>query len=660
VGWARRATVRVPSVSSPTHSYELNDYIGMDSYVSNDMFPVHNGGINKWRLAQDARLPSLGVYDTRKGFDLHSVAAGETLDQSITATTGSADQSFNSVTRLAQKVTTSAAGRLPRLEPRLKNDASATGTVIVELWTNSSGVPGTILARSSVGASSITSAYAYMETRYAVAPALAASTIYWIVCYVQTTGTGSYKWSSTTSATTALVSTNSGSTWSSTSYALNFKQYYATDSPTKGLYRAYKSDGTKVTLLAHGTSLYSVDNVTGALTAIKTGLSASATDYRFAIANDIIYYVNGFDGYRKWDFTTESQVNATNYSDIILHKGVMCLKRKDDETRFDFSNFGIYDTFTSTDFWNVPAPKTGDPIAAWTSMNGYLLIRTRNRCYIWSGEDNATFRLDDAPDQKGTYGPNTAVTDKNYQYFLSDDGVYRSNGTQPELISKSVYEEIKSLSNKDTACIAVNKGRLYLWYRSAGASYNDSCYVWNLNYGESSDTLESKDTNATVCRAISAFQDSDDMLVGSSVMGQVYWQEKSSNDYCNLGGDINFLLQSHYFTFTSPAILKEVRSWQPRFGAQTGNYTVSCEYAYDQRDNWQTYSSPSVQGSGPIWGSSSMVWGSFTWGTTAEVQQQLYVPGEYRRIALRYKHYAARQPERFLGHSLVVQSRRLR
>jgi hypothetical protein len=94
---------------------------------------------------------------------------------------------------------------------------------------------------------------------------------------------------------------------------------------------------------------------------------------------------------------------------------------------------------------------------------------------------------------------------------------------QPELISKSVYEEIKSPTEQDTTCMAVNKGRLYLWYRSAGASYNDSCYVWNLNYGESSDMLESKDTDATVCRAISAFQDSDDMLVGSvRIMGQVY------------------------------------------------------------------------------------------------------------------------------------------
>jgi hypothetical protein len=207
----------------------------------------------------------------------------------------------------------------------------------------------------------------------------------------------------------------------------------------------------------------------------------------------------------------------------------------------------------------------------------------------------------------------------------------------------------------------VNKGRLYLWFRSAGSSVNDSCYVWNLNYGKGGmDCLESHDVNAYVSRAANGFRDNDDLMVASSLVGQVYWQEKSSNDNTNLGGDINFLLQTPYMTFSAPAMLKEVRFWEPRFGAQSDNYTINCEYASDLRDNWQLYSAPNVQGSGYLWGNAGTIWGSFTWGTTAEIQSQLYVPGEYRRIALRYKHYATRQPQKFLGQSLVVQQRRMR
>jgi hypothetical protein len=651
----------IPSVSSPKVNFEANDYsLGYNSFVSNDKFPMANGGTNMWRLAQDARITTLGEYETRKGFDFHADAAGVTQDQTITSTTGAADKSFDTVTRLAQKFTAGTSGRLTKVELNLKNSASATGIIMVCIYADSAGSPGALLATSSIAASSLTSSYAYITARFAEAPVVTATTVYWIVAYVQATGAGSYKWSGTTSATTAKTSTDSGSTWSSTSYALNFKQHYATSGGTKGLHRAYKSDGTKVTLIAHGTALYKADDVTGALTAIKTGLSPNATDYRFVTVADTVYYVNGFDGYRKWDFTTESQVSITNYTDICNHKGLNFLVRQDDPARIDFTNFADYETFTSTDFIYVPAPKTGDPIASFHSLNGYLLMRTRNRCFILSGDDNATFRVDEAPDQKGTYTAETSVFDKSYNYFLSDDGVYRSNGTQPQMISENIHNDILRMANKDDACMAVSRGRLYLWFTSDGASANDSCYVWNLNYSGKSDTVESFDTKAYVCRATSGFQDNDDLLVASSLVGQVMWQEKDSNDYCNLGGELQFELRTHYFTFDRPAVTKQIRYWEPRFGTQDGNYTMKCEYTYDLRDNWTTHTYINVQAAGYTWGSANAVWGAFTWGSSQETQATQYVPGEYRRIAIRYKHTGARQPQKFLGHTLSAQLRRMR
>lgn len=660
--WAARASRPIPAIGSRQATIEVNDYsLGMNSFLSNDKFPLKNGASNMWRLAQDARIRTLGEYETRKGFDFHSDAAGETKDDNQESTTGAADRTFNTVNRLAQKFTTTSAGKLTKVDIRLKNTASGTGTILVELWTNVSGAPGAFVARSSIASSTVTSSYAYLTARFPDAPTLVTTTDYWLVVYVQATGLNTYSWSSTSSGTDALTSSDSGSTWSSTSYALNFKQYYATTGGPKGLFRAYKSDGTKVTLFVHGTVLYSVDNVTGALTTVKSGLSASATHYRFILVNDIVRYVNGFDGYRKWDFTTESQVNSTNYTHIELHKGIVWLQRKDDPNRIDYSNFGDYETFTSTDFITVPAPKTGDPTTALKSLNGYLIVATLNNKYIISGDDNATFQLDEAPDQKGTYTQETLTADKNFIYYLSDDGVYRSNGSEAQLLSDNNYQDILTLANKESACLCVNKGRLYLWYRSAGSSFNDSCYVWNLNYSTgNTECIESKDTNAYVSFAFSAYDDDDDLLVASSLIGQVYWQEKASNDYTNLGGDINFLLQTHYMTFESPASLKEIRYWEPRFRAQSGNYDIQVQYASDLRDNWQTQMSQNVQGSGYLWGASTTIWGAFTWGTTAELQSYLYVPGEYRRIALRYKHYATRQPQAFFGHSIVVQARRMR
>ena len=659
--WANRTSRAIPNVGSPVATLELNDYSkGFNSFISNDKFPVKNGGENLWRLAQNARITTLGEYQTRQGVDYFSDAAGETQDDTETSTTGADDADFSQTVRLAMPFTAGASARLSKVRLNLKNANSATGTVMVEVWSDDDGEPGTRLARSSIAASDITSSYQYLTARFISAPMLTSATDYWIVAYVQANGNNSYSWSSTTNGTSALTSSDSGNTWSSTSYNLNFYQYYATSGGVKGFYRAYKSDGTKICLLAQGTTLYSVNNTTGALTAIKTGLSASATHYRFEIVNDVVYYVNGYDGYRKWDFTTESQVNATNYTHIKLHKGLMFLVEKNDPNKLVYSNFADYETFTSTDFIYVDSPKTGDPVAALHSLNGFLLIKTLDNCFILSGSDNATFALDEAPDQKGTYTQETSTADKNFVYFLSNDGVYRTNGSEPQLLSSDVYNDIKSLPNKDDACMAINKGRLYLWYTPATEVQNSQCYVFSLNFGDDGGTTESLDTGAYVARAFSGFRDDDDLFVASSRLGQVYKQELESNDFTNLGDDIEFMLQTHYHVGKSPAVLKQFRYWEPRFEAQDASYAISAEYAYDLRDNWQTQANPDVQGAGETYGGGAEYGDGSTYGSTAELQPQLYVPGEYRRIAIRYKHFATRQPNTFLGHTFIVQSRRLR
>lgn len=659
--WSKRASRGIPNIGSRTQTYEINDYsLGYNSFLSNDKFPVKNGGTNIWRLAQNARIYTLGEYGSRKGTDFNSDAQGETKDQEITSTTGAGDQDFSQVAWLAEKFTAGTTGRLSKLEVNIKNPDGTTGTPIIELWSNNSGEPGAMLARSSISASELTSSYQYLTFRFVSAPAVTATTTYWIVAHIQPAGLGSYNWSSNTSTTTALTSADSGTTWVSSAFSLNFKQYYATAAQVKGIHRAYKSDGTKVTLQINGTTLNKVDEVTGALTAVKTGLNSSASTYRFVTVNDTVYYVNGYDGLRKWDFTTESQVSTTDYSHITEHKGMLFLVTKDDPNKVVFSNFGDYETFTSTDFIYVPSPKTGDPVASMISLNGYLIIRTVNSCYILSGSDNATYQLEQAPDKKGTYTQETTTSDGNYTYYLANDGVYRSNGSEAQIMSADIYQDIVNLPNKELACMVVNRGRLYLWYTPSGTDSNSKCYVFSLNFGDDGGTTESFDTETYVNRAISCFRDDDKLLVGSSRLGQTMWQESDSNDYTNMGGDIDFLLQTHYMIGSSPAVLKEIRYWEPRFNTQSSDYTISAEYATDRRDNWTVYSTPTVQGAGSTYGSGETYGGGSTYGKEAEVQSKLYVPGEFRRIAVRYKHYATRQPNTFLGHTFVIQTRRLR
>lgn len=662
MAWARRATKPIPRTGSSESIYQFDDYsLGMNSHTSNDKLPNKSGGPNFWRLAQNARMPVYGEYETRQGVDFHSAAVGETEDDTEISTTGAADQSFNTINRIAQKFTAGATQRLSKVEVRIKNASSAVGTVAIQIYSDSSGAPGTLLAKSTIDSSDVTSSYQYLTARFIEAPTITSAANYWIVLYVQANSTNSYSVSSTTNSTDALTSTDSGNTWSAAAWSINYKQHYATSGEVKGFIRSYKSDGTALTIFAHGTAIYSVNESTGALTTLKSGLSASATHYRFIIVNDIIYYVNGFDGLRKLSgtgFATEAQVSATNYTHIALHKGLLFLVEKDDPNKMVYSNFAEYETFTSTDFIYIPAPKTGDPTTAVVPLNGNLLLFTKNNKYILSGDDNATFVLDEAPDQKGTYTQETTTVDKNFVYYLSNDGVYMSNGSEAKLLSKNNYEEVLKIQNRDTACMEINKGRLYLWYRLESAAENNQCYVWNMNYEDY--PVESLDTKAYIRHSMTAFNDDNQLMVGSSLIGQVYWQELESNDYDNLGGDIEWLLQGHYNPYGAPASLKEIRYWNPRFEASSSSYPINYEYAYDLRDNWTTYDTMDVQGAGETYGGGAEFGDGSVYGSTAEFQSQLYVPGEYRRIAIRYKHFAARQPQKFLGHTLAVQTRRMR
>lgn len=567
---------------------------------------------------------------------------------------------FNYTQRLAQKFTAGANGRLTKLITSIKNDLSGTGTVMCEVYSNNSGVPGTKLATSSVPASAVTSSFGTETFYFNEAPSLTSGTDYWFVLYTQPSTTGFYTALTNTVETGALLSVDIGNSWTSQNYTIDFEQYYATSQPVKGLFRAYKTDGTKVTLFVAGTVLYSVNNSTGALTSVKTGLNASATDYRFVMVNDIVYYVNGYDGYRKWDFSSESQVSATNYSTLAEHKGLMFLVETSDPNKVVFSNFAAYETFTSTDFIYVPAPKTGDPTTALVSLNGYLFVYTLNNKYILAGDDRDSFSLGEAPDQRGTFNQESVTKDKNFMYYLSNDGVYRSNGSEAQLLSENVYQEIFDINDKPECTLQVNGGRLYMWYQKSGSSVNDECLVWNLNYSSRSDTVESRDTLSFVSRAYAAFDDNNALLVGSSLVGQVFWQELPTNDYTNAGGLIEFELSTPYMPFASPAVLKEIRYWNPRFEAKSDSYVIKCEYAYDLRENWTLYTEKNVQGEGFTYGNGSTFGSTATYGTTSELQAYLTVPGEYRRIAVRYKHYATRQPHTFLGHTMVVQTRRIR
>lgn len=641
-------------VPLPLDKMELLDYSkGINSYEANDVLPENN-----LRVANDARISTLGRYTTRKGNNFYSVPAGETLSTQQTSVTGASEQSITLTTQFGAKFSAGSNGRLSKVALNLRNTASGTGAIIVQIQSDSSGSPsGTVLASSSVPAASPTGSLAYIDVRFIEAPTVVSGTSYWIICYVQDDGTNDYKWSSTTNATTAKTSIDSGLTWSATTYDLNYKTYISTDSPTLGLYRAYKSDGTKKTLIAHGTTVYSISDVDGSLTTVKSGLTANGK-YYFETGNDVVYYVNNQDAPRKWDFTTDSSNPGTTTisSNIILFKDQMMYMDKSAPNRIFFSDKTAFESFTSTNFLYVPSPKSADNLAAWGVLNDNLFIFTRRTKWALSGSDLSSFVLRRSTGLKGTYTQDSVQFTRNYCYFCSDDGIYRFNGATDELISKDITDEYAAITNKAGITTSLANNRFYVFYTPPGGAVNSKCLVYNINYG----SWESIDQNQYInlsCVWNNA-NDNSELILASSVIGAAYYAEASSNTYNNLGKQLEFDIRTKYEFFENPASKKRVKRWYPRFAASAGAFNVSCQYDKDFANSPTTIPT-SLASSGATWGGGSL-WGAFTWGASATVNPRISIPGRAKYIQLRIKRTAVNNPVDFYGHTLLYMTQRPR
>lgn len=647
----------LPGISPDKEQLEFFDFSsGLNTFWANDVKPDES-----LSYVTDARISTLGRYQTRKGLERFSDPIGESSVYTQDSTASESDEEFNETQWVADKFSPSATGRLSKAEVRIRKPSGATGTVIIKVHEDDGGEPGEVIAESSLAQSDISSSFEYHSCFFIQTPQIDSTNDYWLSASVQPTASNEYAFSSSTDASTALQSTDTGVSWSSTSVTLNMKIHTSDDGAVLGLHRTRRTDGARRTLFAHGTSVYKVDETDGSTTEIKSGLSSNAEKYRFETVGDVTYYVNDKDAPRKYDLSTdtESEVggNPAVASTLIEHKGLIFYVESDDPTKLFFSDFGDYEVFESTSFIYVPAPNKADPITALQKLNDNLVVFTRNSKYIISGSDKSTFQLRQAPGQKGTYSQETTQADRNYIYYLSDDGEYKFNGTSDELLSQEVTDIVREITsvNPEDAATALTNNRFYVFYTPTGDSRNSKCLVYNINH----ESFESEDLNAFISVTDVLLGSNRDFIQASNSIGGLYKAEASENDYNNLGAPLEFELRTRYHHFDSPGQKKMLRKWQPRFAAQSGQYDVTCQVDRDFRNAPDNHTI-SVSADGPEFGDGETFGSGVEFGSTSLVNSGVYPNGSSPYIQLRYKHTSARQPLEFEGHTLEMHTRRLR
>lgn len=637
---SRKAQTKQLSYKDGVNSYKANDDVKPTELVS----------------AIDGRMVRIGRYKTRKGCERYSVPIGEAVNVQNNSTTGASTATISGTQAFAQPLTVASDGRVTMLEVSLASTLTSSGTILVELREDNSGEPGTILGSSTIRSADVSSA-AYLPCYLMNAPQVSTSDVVWVVVKGQNQDAGEYDLSTTTAATNGLLSTDAGFTWGSTAYSANVKLYTSTDSAIKGLIRAYRPNGQKKTVIFADTNAYTVDDANGTTSSIQSGMSSGATKYRARMVQDAIYWVNGVDKPYKYDFSTVTQITASPYIPSLIeeHKGLLFFVDADDKTRLYYTNFAEYDTFTSTDFIYVPAPKSYDSLTALAKLNGVLYQFANRNKFQLLGSDNATFDLEEATSQRGTFSQESLVYDANFIYHADEEGIWQFNGTSERNLAEAFLEDYLSISDKSTVTLDIYKNRLYIFHPSPGSAFNDRCFVYNLLLG----LCEGTDYNTYIGRTFARYAQDDIFIQASNLVSAIYYGEQETNDYHNLGGQLQFELRTAYSHFDTPEQRKRIPKWRPTFSSAPNTYSVQVGYATDMNST-ATYSDISLAGSGPRLNDGVLLNTGVTIGGASIIAPTtLNIPGAAKRIQRRYQHIAAREPVEVDSEILTIEAQRL-
>lgn len=646
-----------PGVTANPAVEETYDLAGLNLKDPDEIMPA---GESPWtinsrmyaRNDQESRVANR----TRKGASYLSTPVGEALNVVNTAS-NTGDVEFSVTTAVAQPFTPNASGPMSRLDLKIKKDASgSTGHVIVEIRADNSGLPGTdIIAQSSILNSSITTSYQYLPVYLIDTPALISGTQYWIYVYTQDNGSGNY-YLDQTAATGAYSTTDGAVSFTTLGHSFNFKTYLSTSGTIRGFTTRYPSDPTKnLIIFAQGDKIYSVPKTGGVPTVIDSGLDNSSKPVRFAQFNDKTIWVNGANNARWWDGTNPATdigggaPNNTAPFDVMVWQNRVFLMSANN--RVDFSDLNDPISYTSTNFFYVPAPLSPDHMTGWRIFQDRLVIFTHETKHIIIGSDISTFTRKEAVGTKGAVSQEAMDADRNFVYFMADDKqVYAYNGATDALLSEKLQPEFQSISDVSKVRIHVYRNQVRVYYPKSPSSTNNRMALYDLELKQ-----WFLDTDHPVSGSAELYLDDNELVEFHAVVGQVMFGETQFSD---LGKKIDWKFWTPYKTyayrrrtgqtFGGGSAKKRIKRFRPvvRITEAPFNMLVGKDMDFANDPDMRIYS---VSGTGAVWG--GWVYGDGTkYGTTRQIQNRAGMSGRGQYIQYRFERSGVETPVELYGY----------
>lgn len=668
-----KQAAKLPSLTKTLQFKQLSQ-LGLDMVTPFDLMKDGRTPYAKnFRLyAQQSDDRQVAV-SNRKGSGYYSVPLSEAKTVQQESTTGASVTYVNNTTKvILQKFVAANSNRITNITVKAGNPNGATGPILLQVWSDESGVPAVKLAESSL--ETIPTEAAYVTARFMQAPKLTSGDSYWIVLGTQDDGTGEYAISTTTNSELAKITNSSLSAAVAQEFSINFQVYTAADTAIIGGYRFERDNGDNITVVVIGTTIYYVNETTKVLTSIETGLSASATQYSFAHADNKLFWVNGYDGLKYWTgsaVTTISDDDLPVLSQICYHKDRLWGVSATDPNKLHFSmapgnpvykadgvtpevdTLQWYNAWRSVDFIYVPRPHNGSPVTALESFQDSLTVFTQDGKYIISGYDSGSFTLRESTGFQGALSRRGVTKDENKIFFVGKDGLYSFDGTYDEKISTPIDPLFNSAGDKGLIAPIVWKNKVRFYLPSLGSSVNDSCVLWNKDIEE-----WEYDTNTYVKMAIPYDDaDDDDQLVEiSSIAPVMYLAEQ---DYSNLGAPIDFEYRFNYNSLGSPAQKKRIKKFFPILQGVDSTFPVTIAIDRDFQ-NSPKYKSLTLSVNGAIFGTGNTLGdGSLFGGGTSFKMKKLRLSGYGFYWQMRVLRKAVNNRIAFVGAQFSYKTKRI-
>ncbi len=663
--FSRKKNLPLPIRKTPAPITRL-DFRGIDLTSPYDVMKDNKSPYAKnFRMYSEEEDDRRVAISSRKGSGYYTNPVSEATTATNTSTTGASNAPVGVTTEWkAMKFTASSTGPLTKVELNLKNSAAASGPIVVGIYTDASGSPGSKIAESGILSSDVTGSYTYVPSRFVEAPTVTNGVSYWIVSNIQDDGSGTYYWSNNTASTLAKTSNTTGSSWSTTAYSLNFKVYISSTIGWKGMTRYAPTSGSNETLIALGTAMYHVNDVTHVQSTIATGLSSSASSYNFSFADDKAFWVNGFDDLKYW---TGSVVETITHSQLpvctlgVFHKnrffGVSAsdpnkLIYSEDPGNDDGAGNVWYRAYLSTSFIYIPSPKAADPITALVSFQDNLIIYTRTNKYILYGSDPGSFTVRQSTGNKGAVSQHAVFAEENFVYAVAPDGLYQFNGSSDKLISDPVQTEFSGIADLDKCAITKWKRIIRLYYPSSGSAHNNRCLLYHTVYEE-----WMLDTDTYVSQAVVWNDGSDDynMIEASSVAPTIYYAEQ---DFHNVGKKIDFEYDCKNDSMGNPALRKRITRFFPLLKSELSTFNVQVAVVKNRLET-ATYVDLPLTVGGALIGHFFIGDGTLIGSASQFSPKKMKISGYAYYWQVRVKRNAINNPVKFIGYVLAMRVKKL-